>query len=299
MGRCTPMCFTSPRSSGGRCDSSNTGLQASGLSPSEPFVSPMDAEVRQIHGQVAEKGTFEFTPENGGSLCQQGAWPWERILHEEEISVSVATRFADIQWYVAGVPLVGNSGEVAFSALSHWPFPLASGTSEYRVVRVKFTVTVEVNKNTLRLINASSDGAYSVPISLNAFDGGRQFSSSGTIMNFGGETCRFGVEQVKSMMECLKRLSEPSRSKAKFRNPKPGEPVVTFSEEILRYGRDDSREIVLNLLEILSVTFVDDPETFTHVSSQLERTIGAAGVARLIAIQAAGDSQRLVLHRDA
>jgi len=287
------MCFDSPRSSEGRCDPSATGLQASGLSPSKPFVSNLASDVRELKSTVVETGTFEFTLESGG-LCQQGLWPWKRTLHEQVITASVATRFVSIQWYIAGIPIVNNSGTISISAFCRWPFPLPKGRSQIRVVQVRYEIITENNKSTLNVFNDPADGSYSLSIGMSALENGKEYASAYTSETFSGETCDFDPEQLRRMKECLRKLRDDT---AKSKRPKPGEPVVIFSEEIWRFIREERKESVNSLLEIIANTFQDDPETFTRAINQLEQEIGLAGVSRLIKIGSAEKEQKVVLQR--
>jgi hypothetical protein len=290
------LCFDSPCSSAGRCDPSNTGLQNSPLSPSKPFVSNLDYDVRELRSNVVETGTFEFTAESGG-ICQQGLWPWKKTLHEEVITVSVAARFVDIQWYIEGIPIVNNSGMISISAFCRWPFPLPKGRSENRVLQVKYEIITEANKSTLKVFNDPGDGSYSLYFGMSALEDGKEYTSSYTSLSFLGETCDFDPKQIKEKDECLREFSDLSKDKAKSREPKLGEPVVAISEEIWRFVREDRSEAVDSLLEIITNSFHDDPETVTRATNQLEQEIGFAGISRLITIGSAEKGQKVVLQR--
>src|SRR5215471_4534930 len=69
----------------GRCDPSRTGLLASGLSPSEPFASPIDYEVSTSNSTTVETGEFAFTGEHE-TRCQKGVWSWKKTLHERVLT---------------------------------------------------------------------------------------------------------------------------------------------------------------------------------------------------------------------
>jgi hypothetical protein len=192
-------CFNSSRGGDeGRCDPSNTGLQASGLSASDPYVSDIDYDVVALSSAAVETGTFDFSGENE-TLCQKGLWPWTRTLHRQVITASVVTRFAKIGWFVGGVPVPGSSGTVSLSASSTWPFPLPKGRSQNRIVHIKYSIITEPNKSTLRMFNDPGDGSYSFSLSINAFDNGKEVKSYYTSANFKGETCDFAPEKVKEL----------------------------------------------------------------------------------------------------
>ena len=272
------MCFDSSRSGGGRCDSSNTGIQASGLSASDPLATNFDSSITDLESSVVEHGIFEFTEETGG-LCQRGLWPWKRTLHNQRITVSVVTRFATIRWYVNGTLLLGVNGTVSFSAFCTYPFPLPSGRNQNQVVNVKYEIITEHNKSTLYLFNDPADGCYPVPIEMVAvdIDNGNEFASDDTSWNFKGETCDFDPQQVDGMKKCLKRFSDLSKDKALSKKPQPGDPIIKIGDEISKYITEDHRDIVNILLDIIQYSWRDDPETFTLAVNQLEIEIGLPG----------------------
>lgn len=291
------MCFDSPRSSRGVCDPSTTGLQMSGLSPSAPFVSNIASDVNELQTATVETGSFEFTPESGG-LCQEGTWKWTRVTHEQVITLSVATRFVTVRWHVGGALIGANAGKLSLSALCRWPFPLPQGRVQNRLVNVKYQVTSERNRSTLRLFNDPADGCYSVPIQMTALVDDREHASSAISALFNGETCDFDPEQVRQQRECIRKLIDRQQEKPKFRRPVPGEPVVAFAEELWSSQMGGSRkEATAMLLDILANSLHDDPETFTRAITQLERETGIAGVARLVTIGPAEQRQRLVLQQ--
>jgi hypothetical protein len=290
------ICFDSPRSGGGICDASNTGLLGSPLSVGKPFVSNLDSSVHDLKQNVVETGTFEFTAESGG-LCQQGLWSWKRVLHEQVITASVAIRHVTVQWYIGGIPIVNNSDTISISAFCRWPFPLPKGRSENRVVQVKYEVITNETQSTIKIFNNPVDGSYSLSIGMSALVDIREYASYYTSWRFSGETCDFDPEQLREKEKCLRRLSDLNKDKAKSRHPKLGEPVVILSEEIWRFIREERREDVNSLLEIITNTFQDDPDTFTRAINQLEQDIGLAGVSRLITIGSAVKEQKVVLQR--
>lgn len=278
------MCFDSSLGSDeGRCDSSRTGLEASGLSASDPFASNVDYDVLPLKSTVSETGTFDFTGENE-RLCQKGLWPWKRTLHEQVIIASVATRFVHIQWYIGGIPISSNSGNILIPSLCHWPFPLPNGRSQNRAARVRYEVVTEVNKSTLKIFNDPLDGSYSLSIAMSALENGKEYASSYTSADFHGETCDFDTEQVQELAKCIGRFRDVSNQKAKFRTPTPGEPVIAFSEEIWKFVSAENSELVSSLVEIITNTFHDDPQSFTQAVDQLEQQIGLAGISRFISI---------------
>ena len=292
------MCFDSPRSSNGICDSSNTGLGAFPLSVGKPFVSNLDSDVRDLKTNVVETGTFEFTAESGG-LCRKGFWPWKRVLHEQVIIATVAKRYVTVQWYVGGIPIANNSGTISISAFCHWPFPLPKGRSETRVVQVKYEVVSDETKSTIKIYNNPVDGSYSLSIGMSALVDIRQYASYYISQSFSGETCDFDPEQVRDWLACLTRFLKDKDIKEKptFKIPKPGEPVVIFSEDIWRFVSEERREAVDVLLKVITSTFQDDPETFTRAINQLEHHIGLAGISRFISIGSAEKEQKIVLQK--
>jgi hypothetical protein len=276
------MCFDSSLGSDeGRCDSSRTGLQASGLSASDPFASNIDYDVLPLKSTVSETGTFDFTGENE-RFCQKGLWPWRRTLHEQVIIASVATRFVHIQWYIGGIPISGSSGNILLSSLCRWPFPLPTGRSENRAARVRYEVVTVANKSTLKIFNDPVDGSYSLSIAMSAVENGKEYASSYTSANFRGETCDFDPKQVQELGRCIGQARDMVREKPKFRIPTPGEPVIVFSEEIGRFISEENREVVNSLVEIITNTLHDDPQLFTQAVDQLEQQIGLAGISRFI-----------------
>jgi len=267
------MCFDSSLGADeGRCDSSRTGLQASGLSVSDPYVSDIDWDVIALKSTIAETGTFDFTGENE-RFCQKGLWPWTRTLHEQVIVASVVTRFATIQWYLGGVALAGNSGTVSLSATSSWPFPLPKGHSQSQVVHLKYVVVTEPNKSTLRVLNDPADGSYSFSMSMSALDNGKAFKSFYTSANFKGETCDFEPEKIQDLARCLRQFSDLSKDKAKFKVPQPGEPVIVVSDGIWQYVPVTQIETVNSLLGIITNTLQNDPHLYTQAVEQLEQEL--------------------------
>lgn len=289
-------CFDSPRSSEGRCDPSRTGLQASGLSPSAPFVSNVADDIEELSSRVVETGSYEFTPDDH-ILCQEGVWPWKRTLHEQVITASVTTRFVAIQWYIGGIPVVSNAGTLSTSASCSWPFPLPKGRSENRVVQVTYEVITEANKSTLKVFNNPVDGSYSFSIGMSALEDGKEYISASVFESFSGETCDFDPEQLEERKKCIARYQAINQGYAKSKTPNLGEPVVIFSEEIWRSVREERRGTVNALLEILANTYQHDPETFTRAMNQLEQEIGLVGISRLITVGAVEKAQKIVLQR--
>lgn len=292
------MCFDSPRSAKGPCKGYRPDLDnaSSGLSVSEPFVSNMDSSVTTLTSHIVETGSFEFTAESGG-LCQQGLWPWKRVLHEQVITASVAIKNVTVQWYIGGIPIVNNSGTISISAFCRWPFPLPKGRSQSQVVQVKYEVITTETSSTVKIFNHPVDGSYSLSIGMSALVGIREYASYYTSWKFSGETCDFDPEQLSEKEKCLKRFSYLSTDKAKSRTPKLGEPVVVFSEEIWRFVSEEKKGDVNSLLQIITNTFQDDPATFTRAINQLEQDIGLAGVSRLITIGSPEKEQKIVLQR--
>ena len=279
-------CFDSSRGNDeGRCDGTRTGLSASGLSASDPFVSRISWEVIELRSNVAETGTFDFIGENERN-CQKGSWPWSRTLHEELVIASVDTRFANVQWYIGGIPILNNSGTVSPYASCRWSFPLPDGRSENRVVNVKYEIITETNKSTLRMFNDPLDGSYSWRIGMIALDkdSGNAFSSAYPSADFIGETCDFEQKKIDEMHACMVEQELFRKRTRIFRKPRPGEPVVVFSDEIWRFVPEERRELVSHLLETIKDTLQDNPELFTQAVDQLEQQIGFAGVSRFMLI---------------
>ena len=276
-------CFNSPRTSEGKCDPSRTGLLASGLSGRKPGFSDFDVSIRDISSKVADSGIFEFTPENGG-LCRLGSWPWQRVLHEQEISLSVNLNGVSAQWYVGGVQATGQSGTLSIGASCKWPFPLPKGRRENRVVQIAYNVTTSASKSTLRLMNRSSDGSYGISVGMQAMLNGKEFNSLYTSTHFTGETCDFDPVKYKEMGDCIRRFRDATREKVKFKKPKPGEPVVAVFEDIWPLIREDRKEIVASLVDIMNNTVSDDPQTYTQAMDQLEQETGWTDMSRVFRI---------------
>lgn len=283
------MCLEDKMADEGRCDSSNIGMQTGGLSKSAPLAVNLKIETVNLESAVAETGTFEFTQENGG-LCQQGLWDWKRTLHKQKITLSIDTRFATVQWYVAGVLLANTTGIISFSTFCTYPFPLPKGRSQNQIVHLRYEVITEQYKSTVNLFNDTADGNYSFPIEIAAIDvdNGNKFDSQYTTWNFKGETCDFDPAKVQELAKCLKGFWDVSNEKAKSKKPGPIDPEVRFSDEIWRYIRDDQHEVVTYLLDIIRFTFQDDQETFTLAVNQVETVmVLPGGIARLMKITAA------------
>lgn len=272
------MCFDDKMSSDGRCDSSNIGLQASGLSKSAPLATNFNIDRVDLDSPVVETGAFEFTKENGG-ICQQGLWDWKRRLHKQKITLSVNTRFATIRWYVAGILLTNPSGIISLSTFCTYPFPLPKGRSQNQIVHIRYVVITEQYSSTLNLFNDTSDGNYSFPIEMAAIDtdSGNKFQSEYTSWDFKGETCDYDPEKVKELGKCWKGFWDISYENAKSKKPHPDDPEVKFSDDIWRYIRDDQHEIVTQLLDIIKFNFQEDQEIFTSAVNQVETLIGLPG----------------------
>lgn len=277
------MCFDSPRSSEGVCDANRTGMLGSGLSGSKLGFSDFEIKTKDLSSSVAETGTFDFTAESGG-LCRRGLWPWKRVLREQEIAVSVTLNGVSAQWFVGGMPVTGPAGTLSISASCKWPFPLPKGRHENKVVQVSYTMTTTATKSTLRLLNRPDDGAYNVSIGMKAILNGTELNSSYTYARFSGETCDFDPAKFKEMGECLRRFRDATRQKVEFKRPKPGEPVIIVFDEIWNLIREDRKEVVESLLEIMNDTLRNDPQAHTQAMNQLEQETGLADLSRMIRI---------------
>lgn len=284
------VCREDKLSDEGRCDSSNIGMQTGGLSRSAPLVRNFDIDTVGLESTVAERGTFEFTEDNGG-LCQQGGWDWRRTLHKQKTTISVDTRFATVQWFIAGIPLAAPGGIISFSTFCTYPFPLPKGRGQNRVVHLRYEVITEPHKSTVNLFNDPDDGNYAFPVEMRAIDAdtGTQFNTQYTSWNFKGETCDFDPAKVEEMLRCLKNLWDVNYKNAKSRKPGPVDPVIGFADEIWRFIPGDQREIAAYLLDIMRLTCQDDPQTFARAADQFERIAGLpGGIAR--SMQPAGAS---------
>ncbi len=263
------MCFNSSRSRAGRCDPSNTGLEASGLSASDHLASNFAVSITSLESVAFEHGTFEFTPENGG-LCRVGAWPWKRTLHSQKIVVSVDTRFATINWYVGGMLLNKASGTIQVYCLCAWPFPLPSGRSHNQVVDISYEVIMEHNKSSIILYNNKFDGCFSVPVEMQAFDNGKMFTSNYTLVDFKGETCDFDPKQVADMAACLDRVNKLFQEETKSRKPLLGEPAVEVSPEISQHIAPGNKKVADLLISIIKNTSKTHPDKCMLAFNQLE-----------------------------
>lgn len=261
----------------GRCDESNTGLAAQGLSVSDPFASSIHSEVLPLKSTVVETGEFDFSGEHE-RLCQKGRWPWTRRLHHQVIIASVATRFVTIQWYVGGVPVSGTSGTLAFNAFCRWPFPLPKGRNETRLVHVSYEVITQANKSTLKVFNDPKDGAYALWIAMSALENGISYGASDEGFAFKGETCDFDPAQVEGLIDCVTRFKNVSIENAKSRKPLPGEPVFTISNDIWKLVDEEKRGMVGSLTEIMKNSLQDDPQLFAQAMDLLEQEVGLPGV---------------------
>jgi hypothetical protein len=291
-----PMCFDSPRNSAGICDGSNTGLAASPLSRGRPFVSNFVVSLRDLHTQTAESGTFEFTEDSGG-LCQQGIWPWQRVLHEQILTVSLDIRHVTVEWYVGGTLIQNTSGVLSLSEFCRWPFPLPAGRTENRIVNLKYEVTTNDNNSTINLYNNSSDGAFSISVGVRALVGGTEYASYYTSWMFEGETCEFNPTQVADKEKCLKRYSDVSSKNAKTKIPKFGEPVITVSDDIIRYATEDKKTAIASLINIIQHSYNIDQPLTSRAINQLERELGLAGTARLITVGSGVDEEKILFER--
>lgn len=283
------ICLEDKMSDSGRCDSSNIGMQTGGLSKSSPLAVNFDIETTNLESHVAEQGSFEFTKENG-SMCQQGLWNWRRTLHKQKITCSVDTRFATIQWYVAGILLKNSTGIISFSAFCTYPFPLPKGRGQNQIVHVRYEIITEQHKSTVNLFNDSADGNYSFPIEMAGIDenSGEKFGSQYTSWNFKGESCDFDAEKIQELAKCLKKFRDVSNDKAKSHTPGPIDPEVQFSDEIWRYIPEDRHEVAVYLLDLMKFNFNGDQEIFRSAADQMETLIGLpGGTARFISLRTA------------
>jgi hypothetical protein len=279
------MCFNSSRGADeGRCDPSNTGLMASGLSASAPYASAIDWDVTDLESTTAETGEFDFSGEHA-SLCRQGVWPWRQTLHRQMVEASVATRFASVQWFVGGMPLTGASGTVAMATECRWPFPLPGGRTQYRAVVLDFSVTTEANKSTLQLRNRPADGGFSVPVSMSASDGGNIFSTTATVAAFEGETCDFEGEEVSNFFNCLSLFLKKRIQRVKPGLPNPLDPIAVLPHDILRAVPRDRRERVATLLDAIAESSTGQPEGPSAAVMQLERETRIPGIARFLPVR--------------
>ena len=195
--------FDDKLSSQGTCAVSGAGGYPGSVgSPliGQPFAPQINNDVLELKSTVAEQGTFEFTGEHA-TLCQKGSWSWLRTLHDEVSIASVvrATRFISIQWYIGGIPILNNSGNISLSTFCRWPFPLPKGRSENRIVHVRYEIVTGDNKSTLRIFNDPLDGSYSLSIAMSALENGKEFASDYVSSDFHGETCDFEPEKVREL----------------------------------------------------------------------------------------------------
>ena len=161
--------------------------------------------------------------------------------------------------------------------------------TSYLICTTWYEVITESHKSTLRLFNNPVDGCYYIPIGMVALDKdtGKEFTSSYSSWKFTGETCDFDTAQFQEYLKCLgkelTKMRDESREQLKFRKPKPGEPIIKFSEEIWHYVTKERRDTVDSLLDIMTNTFRDNPETYTWATNQLEKEIGLqGGISRFI-----------------
>ncbi|MGO4186381.1 hypothetical protein AB4Y73_01680 [Pseudarthrobacter sp. TAF60_1] len=191
--------------------------------------------------------------------------------------------------------MTAKAGTVSVASSSSWPFPLPKGRSENRVSHIRYEVVNEPNRSVLKAFNDPADGTYSVSIGFTAFDAGKEYGSAYTDEQFTGETCDFDAVLVAEMTRCVARFADVSKKYARIQDPKPGEPVVTFPEEIWRYARDRGLEYADSLLEIAANSYRADPEIFLQAVNQLEQDVGVAGLMRQITVEPRTREQKVVL----
>ncbi|WP_233888785.1 hypothetical protein [Paraburkholderia flagellata] len=280
------MCFDSSLGSNeGRCDGSPTGMEASVLSLSAPYASPIHETVTEMRPEVVESGTFDFTG-NNKRLCQEGLWPWQRTLHEQSVTATVITRFGNVQWYVSGIALSSNSGTVALSAYCTWPFPLPNGRSENRVINIKYDIQTATDRSTLVLYNDPADGAYSIPIEIIATDTDTNtvYASRLASVDFCGESCDFDAAHEADLARCLKAYSNRYVEKPNLGIPSP-EPQFLINDDLWKVVPTARTEIVNSLLAIMTGTFQRDPQIFTEASILLSNQINVPDIARFTSIK--------------
>jgi len=280
------MCFDSPRDRDGVCDPSREGMLASGLSKSRSGVASVEVDTEETASQVVETGSFDFSGANGG-MCRHGVWPWKMVRHQQEASVSAVLNGVTVQWAVGGVPLTAPSGTVSIAVSSRYPFPLPNGRSENRIAQIGYDISGSATQSVIKLRNRPEDGCYGVSIGLQAFLDGANAGSTFTSTQFTGETCDFDPEKYREMAACLIRLRDAARQKLKFKPPKPGEPIIVVSDEILWRAQGANKETIDTLLDIMRDTLRSDQQTYLEAMRELQIETGMSDLSGWIRIGAA------------
>src|SRR3569623_1212003 len=165
-------------------------------------------------------------------------------------------------WRVGGVPLIAPCGSVSRAVSSRFPFPLPNGRSENRIAQIGYDISGSATQSVIKLRNRPEDGCYGVSIGLQAFLDGANAGSTFTSTQFTGETCDFDPEKYRDMAACLIRLRDAARQKLKFKPPKPGEPIIVVSDEILWRAQGANKETIDTLLDIMRDTLRSDQQTY-------------------------------------
>jgi hypothetical protein len=275
------ICFDSSLGSDeGRCDASREGMLSSGLSPSDPYLSPIDEAVDTLRSDVGASGVFDFSGEQK-RLCQEGPWSWNRTLHEQSIRASVTTRFAQVRWFIGGIALPSHTGTVLLGAHCTWPFPLLTGRSQHRTVTVRYTIQTTPHSSTLILYNDPADGNYGFDIGAAAsdVDTGQPFAAADSTVRFRGETCDFDPAKEAELIHCIKRFRDRYHQKPVLGPPSP-EPVFRIGDDIWKWVPESRVELVTALLDLMTVTARTDPAMFAEAAELLANRINVPDVSR-------------------
>jgi len=283
------MCFDSSLGGDeGRCEASREGIISSGLSPSAPYLSPIDDAVDTLRSDVGASGVFDFSGEQK-RLCQEGPWSWNRTLHEQSIRAWVSTRFATVRWFIGGIALPSNAGTVLLGAHCTWPFPLMAGRSQHRTVTVRYAIQTTPHSSTLILYNDPADGNYGVDIGAVAtdVDTGQPFASANSAVRFRGETCDFDPAKETELIRCINRFRDRYHQKPVIGPPSP-EPVFVIEDAIWKWVPESQREAVAALLELMTVTARTHPDVFAQAAELLASRINVPDVSRFWSLRLAG-----------
>lgn len=283
------MCFDSPRSGGGRCDSSNTGLQASGLSASAPYVSTLKVDVTEKGSHVVESGITSFTEEMS-RLCRQGDWRWEKIAREYVATLSVETRFVTIEWLVQGKALSGGAGLVTVGTQVREP---GSSATYFRNVTIGWQIVTEANRSTLRLTNDPKDFNYSVLVTAVARDGAVLVKTRNAEVDFAGLTINYDPERLAEEIRCILRYKRQLEKPRLIKVPTPGDPVVVVPDRFntsLAFLSELDRTVASACLEVMQLAIDQDVALCLAAQERLEEVIALPRLAAMVRIGAAQPS---------
>ena len=248
----------------------------------QPQISKIDHKRKTLQTTSVESGVYKYPPPSNPPLlmgpCRTGDWPYERILREEEVTLTVKYQHVQVQWSIGGAP-VTDSGTASLGAYCHWPFPLLQGRSENRVVNVKYQLdNSQEGQSTLRLYNDPADGLFSIPVELTATAANLSPQSVKTSAHFEGEFCAFDQELLDEEQKCLKRVQSLIPQFVIEGHPTLWDIVSTPWDNLGIPIREEKHETVNQLLDIMKATYAHDANTFVWAADSLAQHTGISDV---------------------